>query len=223
MNEAWNEFGRAYEFHEYKDTYHGGGKCGIQRLCDKDHRWVGNGIDTFVPSCAITGLLGHPFICPDMIGGGEWIYNTMPDFHVDEELFVRMAEASALLPMMQFSWAPWRLLSKENLENVRKMAELHRAMSEEILALVENARITGEPIVRFMEYNYPNQGYSMITDQFMLGENILVAPVLTKGTREREVVFPEGKWLSKDGDIFNGGRSYTLPSPLGKLLFFKKK
>ena len=223
MNEAWNEFGRAYEFHEYKDTYHGGGKCGIQRLCDKDHRWVGNGIDTFVPSCAITGLLGHPFICPDMIGGGEWIYNTMPDFQVDEELFVRMAEASALLPMMQFSWAPWRLLSKENLEKVRKMAELHRAMSEEILALVENARITGEPIVRFMEYNYPNQGYSMITDQFMLGENILVAPVLTKGTREREVVFPEGKWLSKDGDIFNGGRSYTLPSPLGKLLYFKKK
>lgn len=222
MNKAWNEFGRRYDYHEFKDTYGGGGKCGIQRLCDKDHRWVGNGIDTFVPSCAITGLLGHPFICPDMIGGGEWIYNTMPDFHVDEELFVRMAEASALLPMMQFSWAPWRLLSKENLENVRKMAELHQKMSDVILALVENARITGEPIVRFMEYNYPGAGYHTVTDQFMLGEDILVAPVLTKGTRERTVVFPAGKWLSADGKIFEGDNCYQLPSPLGSLLYFTK-
>ena len=222
MNQAWNEFGRRYDYHEYKDTYHGGGKCGIQRLCDKDHRWIGNGIDTFVPASAITGLLGHPFICPDMIGGGEWIYNTMKDFKVDEELFVRMAEASALLPMMQFSWAPWRLLSKEALENVKRMAQLHCSMSDTILALVKKALETGEPIVRFMEYNYPHCGYHGIIDQFMLGESILVAPVITKGTRSRNVVFPSGKWRSQDGEIFDGECTREIESPLGKLLYFEK-
>ena len=222
MNQAWNEFGRRYEYHEYKDTYNGGGKCGIQRLCDKDHRWVGNGIDTFVPACAITGLLGHPFICPDMIGGGEWIYNTMKDFKVDEELFVRMAEASALLPMMQFSWAPWRLLSKEALEMVKSMANLHCEFSETILALVKKTQESGEPIVRFMEYNYPNVGYHAITDQFMLGEDILVAPVITQGTRMRTVVFPQGEWVDGEGTVYPGGNSVEIPSPLGKLLYYKR-
>ena len=222
MNQAWNAFGRRYDFHEYKDTYHGGGKCGIQRLCDKDHRWVGNGIDTFVPACAITGLLGHPFICPDMIGGGEWIYNTMKDFKVDEELFVRMAEASALLPMMQFSWAPWRLLSEESLAYVKEMADLHCNMSDYILSLVKNALSSGEPIVRFMEYNYPHKGYHGITDQFMLGEDVLVAPVITKGTRSRSVVFPDGKWKDAEGNLYDGECTVQVAAPLGKLLYYTK-
>ncbi len=222
MNAAWNEFGRRYAYHEFKDTYKGGGKCGIQRLCDKDHRWVGNGIDTFVPACAITGLLGHPFVCPDMIGGGEWIYNTMKDFKVDEELFVRMAEASALLPMMQFSWAPWRLLSEPALAAVRKMAKLHQKMGDRILSLVEKARCDGEPIVRFLEYNYPHEGYHSITDEFMLGEDILVAPVITKGCRERSVVLPSGRWRASDGRIFDGKKSVMLSAPLGELLYFER-
>ena len=222
MNAAWNEFGRRYDYHEYKDTYGGGGKCGIQRLCDKDHRWTGNGIDTFVPASAITGLLGHPFICPDMIGGGEWIYNTMKDFKVDEELFVRMAEASALLPMMQFSWAPWRLLSEKALAAVRSMAQLHLEKSEQILSLVRQAQSTGEPIVRFMEYNYPHRGYHLIRDQFMLGDSILVAPVITKGTRRRTVVFPCGAWRAPSGEVYEGDKAYTLDAPLDKLLYFEK-
>ena len=223
MNQAWNEFGRRYDFHEYKDTYHGGGKCGIQRLCDKDHRWVGNGIDTFVPACAITGLLGHPFICPDMIGGGEWIYNTMKDFKVDEELFVRMAEASALLPMMQFSWAPWRLLSKEALASVKEMADLHCRMSDSILSLVKNALASGEPIVRFMEYNYPHKGYHGIIDQFMLGEDVLVAPVITKGTRTRNVIFPAGTWKDAEGNLYEGDSEVSVAAPLGKLLYYTRE
>ncbi len=223
MNRAWNEFGRRYEYHEFKDTYKGGGKCGIQRLCDKDHRWVGNGIDTFVAASAITGLLGHPFICPDMIGGGEWIYNTMPDFKVDEELFVRMAEASALLPMMQFSWAPWRLLSSTALSSVRSLAALHVKMGETILSLVKRAQESGEPIVRFLEYNYPHEGYHSITNEFMLGEDILVAPVITKGTRGRSVVFPRGRWRSADGTVYEGGKTVKVSAPLGTLLYYFKE
>ncbi len=43
-----------------------------------------------------------------------------------------------------------------------------------------------------MEYVFPHQGYERVNDQFMLGDQILVAPVLEKGASKREVIFP--KW-----------------------------
>ncbi|MDD6884849.1 MAG: glycoside hydrolase family 31 protein [Eubacteriales bacterium] len=222
LNIAWNEFGYRYPYHEYKDTYKGGGKNAIQRLRDKGHRWDGDGINQLIP-CALTcGLIGHPFVCPDMIGGGEWSYNYLPGFQIDEELFVRMAQCSALFPMMQFSWAPWKALSPENMALCRDAALLHQRMSDEILRLVRSAEKSGEPILRALEYNDPHKGYAAITDQFMLGEDILVAPVVTKGTRERRVVFPEGQWKDENGRIYSGNTVQVLPAPLEKLLWFHR-
>ena len=222
LNIAWNEFGARYPFHEYKDTYLGGGKNVIQRLRDKGHRWDGDGINQLIP-CALTcSLIGHPFICPDMIGGGEWSYNFLPGFTIDQELFVRMAQCSALFPMMQFSWAPWKALSPENLELCRQAAQLHLQLSDEILALVHEAEDSGEPILRPLEYNDPHHGYAGITDQFMLGRDLLVAPVVTKGTRQRKVIFPAGIWRDEDGTEYAGGTEQLLPAPLEKLLWFRR-
>lgn len=223
MNIAWNEFGRSYEYHEFKDTYKGGGKNCIQRLCDRGHRWDTDGINTLIPSSIMQGLMGHPFICPDMIGGGEWSYNNIPGFKVDEELFIRMAQVSALCPMMQFSWAPWRVLSKESLALVRDAAMLHKRMAPELLHLVHESETEGEPILRCLEYNDPHKGYEAVHDEYMVGKDILVAPVVTKGTVSRDVIFPEGTWCDEDGNIFEGGRTYTLDSPIEKLLWFRRK
>ena len=222
MNRAWNEFGRRFPFHEYKDTFFGGGKNCIQRLHDRDHRWENNGIDDIIP-CAVTcGLIGHPFVCPDMVGGGEWRNRFTPGFETDEELFVRMAQCSALFPMIQFSWAPWEALSEESAKLCLEAAKLHSKMSGEILKLVEEAEISGEPIIRTLEYNNPHKGYKDIDDEYMVGEDILVAPVITKGTRERKVTFPEGEWCDEDGNIFEGDNAYTLKAPLEKLLWFRR-
>lgn len=222
LNRAWNAFGRRYLYHEYKDTYRGGGQNTIQRLRDKHHRWEGGGIDQFVP-CAITcGLIGHPFLCPDMIGGGEWQDKNQKDFKVDPELFVRMAQCSALFPMMQFSWAPWEILDEENLQLCKQAAELHQKLSPIILSLVHRAEETGEPILRTLEYNDPHKGYASIRDEYMLGEDILVAPVLTKGTTKKEVVFPQGLWEDEKGNRYEGRSKQTLPAPLSTLLWFKR-
>ncbi|MBQ2888929.1 MAG: glycoside hydrolase, partial [Clostridia bacterium] len=78
LNIAWNEFGRKYEYHEFKDTYKGGGKNSISRLCDCSHEWVG-GADILVPNTVMQGLIGHPFGCPDMVAGGSWIYSADKD------------------------------------------------------------------------------------------------------------------------------------------------
>ncbi len=224
MNLAWNDFGRKYDYHEYKDTYKGGGKNCIQRLCDRHHKWFENGINTLIPCSIMQGLMGTPFICPDMIGGGEWLlFNRVGGVEFSEELFVRMAQASALCPMMQFSLAPWRLLSGENLAIVKIAADIHRKFADRILSLVRESEISGEPILRNLEYNYPDCGYEFIKDQFMLGEDILVCPVVTPETYEKDVVIPNGIWVDEDGKEYDGGKTYRVSTPLDKLKYFTKK
>ena len=158
-----------------------------------------------------------------MVGGGEWSYKFKPDFVLDPEVFVRSAQCSALFPMMQFSWAPWEAVGEEDAALCLEAAKLHNRMAGDILALVKEAQVTGEPILRCLEYNDPHKGYAAIVDEFMLGEDILVAPVVTKSTFEREVVFPAGRWVDEDGNVFEGDSRVTLPSPLDKLLWFRRK
>ena len=221
LNIAWNEFGTKYIYHEFKDTYNGGGKAVIQRLCDRPHAWEG-GADTLVPCAILQGLMGYPYICPDMIGGGSWIYNFYDNFEIDGELFVRMAQASALLPMMQFSWAPWRVLSQHHFEIVKAAANLHNSMSDRIIGLIDDTAKNGEPIVRTLEYNYPHSNLEKVTDQFMLGTDILVCPVTTKDTYEKDIIFPEGSWADADGNEYTGPATIKLPTPIDKLLWFKR-
>ena len=65
-------------------------------------------------------------------------------------------------------------------------------------------------------------GYETIKDQFMLGNDILVAPVVEEGMRERKVVLPEGKWICDEGKVFEGGQTIGIEVPLKRLPYFKK-
>lgn len=223
MNLAWNEFGARYAYHEYKDTFKGGGKAVIQRIQDRSHTWNVHGLTSILPVALLQGLIGHPFICPDMVGGGQWSFNYEPGFVCDMELFVRMAQCSALFPMMQFSWAPWRMLDEKHSALCHNAAMLHKTYGEVIMALVKEAAVSGEPIVRHMEYAYPHKGYAKILDQFMLGTDILVAPVLEKGQTSRDVVLPEGTWTYCDGVVYEGGGTVTVPAPIEVLPYFIKR
>lgn len=221
LNLAWNNFAAKYDYHEYKDTYGGASHATIQRLSDRNHTWDNHsGLNSIIPNSICQGLIGHPFICPDMVGGGAWS-DFKPDKSIDQELFVRWAQVSAFFPMMQYSKAPWDCLDKEYCDLVIRAGKLHKSLTEDIIDMVSRAEITGEPILRNLEYNYPNCGYAKITDQFMLEDKYLVAPVLEKGARERKVVLPEGKWLSDDGKVYEGGE-YLISVPLDRLAYFKK-
>ncbi len=223
LNIAWNEFGTRYEYHEYKDTFKGGGKAVIQRLRDRRHSWNIGGLTSILPSALVQGLIGYPFICPDMVGGGEWSFNYLPGFQCDQELFVRMAQCSALFPMIQFSWAPWRMLDEKHRELCHDAAMLHKRFSDYIIKLVEESSKTGEPILRHMEYEYPHCGYEKIWDQFLLGSDILVAPVMEQGATERSVSLPEGTWIYCDGAEYVGGQTVVVSAPIERLPYFTRK
>ena len=221
LNAAWVEFGMQYPLHEFKNHHKTGHLHLITRLFDKAHKWGEGGLADLIPQGILVGIIGNPFLCPDMVGGGSWT-----DFaygKIDEELFVRMAECSALFPMMQFSCAPWRVLSPENAKICSDMAKLHESMSGEIVEMVKQSEVSGEPILRNMEYQFPGQGMERITDQFMLGDDYLVAPVIRKGEYSRSVSLPNGKWKDMNtGKEYEGGFSVEVEAPINVLPYFKK-
>jgi len=217
--EAYARLGLEYRLNELRACWKMAGQPLVQRLRDKSHTW--DDVRVLIPDMINLGLIGHQFGCPDLIGGGEW--TSFQDTSVlDEELIVRSAQVSALMPMMQFSVAPWRVLSKENLEICRNMANLHHKMGSEIFKLAKECASSGEPMVRNFEYVYPGKGYEKIRDQFFLGSEIMVAPVVFKGQQSRNVVFPEGKWKGDDGSIVAGPVTLLIDAPAERLPWYRK-
>ena len=60
----------------------------------------------------------------------------------------------------------------------------------------------------------------MIKDQFMLGSDVMVAPVVEKGVRSRSVTLPPGRWMSDEGLIYEGDRVISIEVPLERLPYF---
>ena len=213
------KFGLDYPLNEYRASWKMAGLPLAQRLRDKGHNW--EDLQKLIPDQMSQSLMGYAYTCPDMIGGGE--YGSFIDLaSMDEELVVRSAQVHALMPMMQFSVAPWRVLSKENAEYCLEAAKLHEKMGPYILQLADRASKTGEPIVKPMALAFPNDGYETIKDQFVLGDNIIVAPVVTKGALSRKVILPKGKWKDDRGKIYKGNKTIEIEVPLSRLPFFTK-
>lgn len=210
-----------FEYNELRETVDQPELACVERLCDKAHSWDNNGLNTLTPNSVAQSLMGYNAICPDMIGGGSFAVFVDGNPNMDRELVVRMAQNSALLPMMQFSLAPWRVLSSEMNGYCRDAAILHEQNGEYLYDAVKRARETGEAVLRPLEYNYPHCGYEYVTDEFMVEDRLLVCPVIKKGAVTRQVVLPDGKWRSDDGDIYEEG-TYTLDAPLSRLIRFEK-
>ncbi|MBD5102318.1 MAG: glycoside hydrolase [Subdoligranulum sp.] len=216
----WAKAGLHYAYNEFRACYAMANAPLVQRLADKNHSWDRYGVGSLVANTLTQGMLGYPFSCPDMIGGGAYINFIENSKTLDLELFVRYAQCAALMPMMQFSAAPWRVLPPEENALCLKAAKLHGEYAELILKLAKHAAETGEPIVRYMEYCFPHQGMQSVCDQFMLGDALLAAPVLAKGVRQRDVVLPAGRWKYVDGTVYDGGRTVTVPAGLDTLPYF---
>lgn len=222
MCESWARAGVRYRFNEYRACWRMQGQPLGQRLTDTEPHWGVKGLASLIPWGLAQGLVGYAYGCPDMIGGGLAEDFEQPGYSFDAELFVRWAQCSALFPMMQFSLAPWRVLDDAHLEHCLAAARLHADLGEEILRLVEHAARTGEPVQRHLEYVYPGHGYAAVNDQFLLGDDILVAPVTVKGARSRTIAFPPGTWHGDDGSTVEGPTTETIEAPLSRLPWYRR-
>lgn len=216
--EAYTRLAAEFQLSELRASWKGGNVPVSQRLQDKGASW--DDLKLIIPDMVSAGLIGYTFTCPDMIGGG--LLSTFDDIeHFDQEMFIRSTQAQVMMPMMQFSVAPWRILDARHLAICQQMAELHRSFGAEIIDMARRSAVDGEPIVRHMEYQFPGQGFERCNDQYVLGGKYIVAPMLNPGT-SRTVRLPKGTWIDEQGKKYRGGRTYTIEVPLERLPYFTK-
>ena len=215
--QAWSRIGQQYDYNEFRASWKSGGTPLAQRLHDKPSTWDGHGLASLIPESIAQGLIGHAFSCPDMIGGGDL---KRIDAGVDQELFVRYAQVAALQPMMQFSMSPQRVLDEAHLAAVRSAVALREQLMPELMALVEHAATTGDPVVRALAWLDPDDPGS--GDQFLLGDDILVAPVLQRGANVRAVRVPPGTWRGEDASAITGPTTVEVPVTLDTLPWFRR-
>ncbi|GBG63182.1 hypothetical protein CBR_g36951 [Chara braunii] len=193
----------------------------LTRMGDRFSHWgSGNGLRSVIPTLLTSGLLGYPFCLPDMIGGNAY-FGSKPDM----ELLVRWAQANALMPAMQFSIPPWDF-SAEAEKLCHSALQVRRLIQNHLLMLADDACRALAPICRPMWWLDPEDDETFpIGDQFAIGDDVIVAPVVVKGQKRRDVYLTRGFWcdLVNPQEVYEGPRWLrNLEAPLNKLPVFKR-
>jgi alpha-D-xyloside xylohydrolase len=166
------------------------------------------------------GVSGFPFFASDTGG-----YRHSPP---DEELYLRWTEQSSLSTVMEVgdgsSQPPWVFTadngrSDATVDVYRTYARLHMRLFPYEWTYAQRIAVDGRPILRPLGLAYPELGIHP-SDVYLFGDDLLVAPVLTRGERTRSVVAPSGSWIDWwDGTTYDSdGRSpIAIDAPVDKL------
>ena len=186
--------------------------------------WVGDqeatfsphdGLPTVVPAMLTLGLSGIPFVTHDVAG-----FSGGPS---TKELFLRWTELGAFTPIFRnhdgnkreenWSWSK----DEETRAHFVRFARIHEALIPEIQAAAAEAAQSGKPIVRHLMLAFPGDPGSLrVHDEYLLGDDLLVAPVVVDGQRKRSVYLPPGTWFQVwTGASFEGGVTVEVEAPLG--------
>ena len=216
---AWvNNVASQFELAEVRSGHNSTGNASFVRMGDRFSDWgIENGLGSIIPALLTSGVLGYPFCLPDIIGGNAYFGK-----HPDEELLVRWAQANALMPAMQFSLTPWASGSLAK-ELCAAALEKRDEFIESLIHHSEHAVETLEPICRPLWWLDPEDSETFrIGDQFAIGDDVIVAPVVCRGAHERAIYLTEGRWRDlTNGKIHRGKQwMHDFEAPLGTLPIF---
>ena len=167
------------------------------------------------------------------ISGFSFVGNDVSGFGLDssEELFIRWMEMGPFIPifrnhsnMYTRRQEPWAFGPRAE-KIAKKSIELRYELIPYIYDLYYISHKEGLPIFRpmIMEYEKDMNLLNM-REQFMLGENMIVAPVLYEGERSKTVYLPKGSWFNYfTSEKLQGGKWYKLPCELDEILVFVKE
>lgn len=200
------------------------GFAGIQRYAavwTGDNRSFWEHLAMTLPMCMNLGVSGVA-LCGSDIGG----------FAHDSsgELLVRWTQVGAFLPYFRNHSAldtkrqePWAF--GEKYESImRKYIQLRYKWLPHLYNLFRETTVTGVPVMRplFMEYPNDPDTYNL-SDQFMIGSNVLIAPVLSPNSRHRAIYLPAGQWYDYWTDQkYDGGQHQLIEADLETLPIFIK-
>lgn len=149
-------------------------------------------LQMLIPQLCNLGLSGMSFAGTDIGGFGS---DTTP------ELMARWIQAACFSPLCRNHSAmgtrrqePW-LFGTEVLDIYRKYVKLRYQLIPYLYDLFFQGEKTGAPIMRPLVYHYEkDEAARVCNDEFLVGPNLLVAPVVHQGETRRMVYLPEGQW-----------------------------
>ncbi len=184
---------------------------------DQEANWeVWDGLPTVIPAMVTLGLAGVGYVTHDVAG-----FSGGPS---TKELYQRWTELAAFTPIFRTheglrradNWN-WDRDDETRAHFVR-MARIHRALAPRITELGAEHQRTGMPIVRALGLAFPDdpRGYNVL-DEYLLGDDLLVAPVVTQGSSQRRVYFPRGRWHSvwDPSRTWDGPTEAMVDAPIG--------
>ncbi len=192
--------------------------------------WLGRSTDLGLRSAILAVLhcafMGFPIWGSDT-GGYEQFGN--------REVFARWIEFSAFCPIMEIggvgTHAPWDMptgprYDTEMIDIYRFYTTLHHNLLPYTYEHARRAGLTGRPITKPLVFNYQDDPrVKDMWDEFLYGDDILVAPVWRIGQRSRTVYLPEGRWV----DYWNPARIVQGPAeteedvPLDRIPIFVRE
>jgi alpha-D-xyloside xylohydrolase len=126
--------------------------------------------------------------------------------HPSPELYIRWAQWGLLSPLSRFHGItprePWNF-GETAVEVVRRYAQLRYMLIPYLLSVAQDSTQTGLPILRPMALEFPEEPHvDALDDQYMLGPDLLVAPVFVVGARQRKAYIPAGQWRCLENPEF---------------------
>ncbi len=217
--------------HKYSDKRHfvltRAGFSGTQRYAAV---WTGDNCsntDHLEMACLMPqsmGLSGLPFIGSD-VGG----YSGYPSHN----LFVRWMQIGAFTPFFRAhsetgmpDKEPWTFGADVE-KHSREILDFRYRLLPYLYNEFYNASRTGVPIMRpmFLQYQDDDECYrEEAGKQFMLGESLLVAPVLSDKETNKKLYLPKGYWMDLwDHKKYTGNQWITVDAPISRIPLFIKE
>ncbi|MFI1886381.1 glycoside hydrolase family 31 protein [Streptomyces jumonjinensis] len=162
------------------------------------------------------GLCGVPYSGPDVGGFGG---------SPSPELYLRWFQLAAYLPLFRTHAAigagrrePWEF-GPAVLEHARAALAERERLHPYFVTLAHLSRLTGAPYVRPLWWGAPDdRALRECGDAFVLGDALLVAPVLERGVDRRLVRLPRGRWFdTATGQGYDGPGQVLLDAPLSRV------
>lgn len=200
------------------------GYAGVQRYAavwTGDNRSFWEHLAMSIPMCMNLGISGVAFTGPDV---GGFAYDTTA------ELLTRWTQVGAFYPYFRNHSAldtvrqePWAFGEKYE-EIIKKYIKLRYKWLPQFYSLFVIAHRTGWPIMRPLFFEFPEDKNTFnLSDQFMIGDNVLIAPILQPDTNHRSVYLPEGSWFDYWTDkVYQGGQHILVNADIETLPIFIK-
>ncbi len=203
-----------------------GGTVGLQRYnvfpwsTDVSRSW--GGLQPQVTIMLNSGLSGLGYMSHD-VGG----FAVDPNNPVDPELYVRWLQLGTFSPILRTHSTrvaePYKYPEQQHII-MPLIKERYAWLPYNYTLAFENAS-EGQPLVRPLNYyNSADTSLDGITDEYLWGRDVLVAPVLTQGATEREITFPDGQWvdMANPSEVYQGGQTISYAAPLEVLPMFAR-